>query len=78
MRGFVKRKFEIEELKNTLGISKDEYEQYGHFKNKVILKAQKDLLEETDIRFDIEEENSSRKVVAVIFVIFRNDILFKR
>lgn len=73
MRGFVKRKFEIEELKNTLGISKNEYEQYGHFKNKVILKAQKDLLEETDIRFDIEEEKSSRKVVAVIFVIYRNE-----
>lgn len=73
MRGFVKRKFDIEELKNTLGISKDEYEQYGHFKNKVILKAQKDLLGETDIRFDIEEEKSSRKVIAVIFVIYRNE-----
>jgi plasmid replication initiation protein len=72
-RGFIKRKFEIEELKNTLGISKDEYEMYGHFKNKVILKAQKDLLEETDIRFDIEEEKSSRKVVAVIFVVYRNE-----
>jgi plasmid replication initiation protein len=73
MRGFVKRKFDIEELKNTLGIPKNDYIQYGHFKNKVILKAQKDLLEETDIRFDIEEEKSSRKVVSVIFVIYRND-----
>jgi plasmid replication initiation protein len=71
-RGFIKRKFEIEELKSTLGISPDEYELYGHFKNKVILKAQKDLLEETDIRFDIEEEKSGRKVVAVIFVIYKN------
>ena len=72
-RGYVKRKFEIEELKSTLGISKDEYQLYGHFKNKVILKAQKDLLEETDIRFEIEEEKSRRKVVAVIFVVYRNE-----
>ena len=71
-KGFAKRKFLIEELKLTLGIGSDEYSLYGHFKNKVLLKAQKDLLEETDIRFEIEEEKNGRKIVAVHFVIYKN------
>lgn len=71
-KGFVKRKFTLEELKLTLGIGDDEYSLYGHFKNKVLLKAQKDLLEETDIRFELEEEKKGRKVIAVIFIIYKN------
>lgn len=70
--GYAKRKFSIEELKKVLGIEEGEYQLYGHFKNKIILKAQKDLESETDIRFEIEEEKSSRKIVSIIFLIYRN------
>ncbi len=67
-----KRKFSIDELKKVLGIEDGEYQLYGHFKNKIILKAQKDLESETDIRFEIEEEKSSRKITSIIFLIYRN------
>lgn len=67
-----KRKFNIDELKKVLGIEDGEYQLYGHFKNKIILKAQKDLESETDIRFEIEEEKSSRKITSIIFLIYRN------
>lgn len=67
-----KRKFSINELKKVLGIEEGEYQLYGHFKNKIILKAQKDLESETDIRFEIEEEKSSRKITSIIFLIYRN------
>jgi plasmid replication initiation protein len=70
--GFAKRKFSIDELKKVLGIEDGEYQLYGHFKNKIILKAQKDLESETDIKFEIEEEKSSRKIVSIIFLIYRN------
>lgn len=72
-QGYAKRKFSIDELKKVLGIEEGEYQLYGHFKNKIILKAQKDLESETDIRFEIEEEKSSRKIVSIIFLIFRNN-----
>lgn len=71
-QGYAKRKFSIDELKKVLGIEEGEYLLYGHFKNKIILKAQKDLESETDIRFEIEEEKSSRKIVSIIFLIYRN------
>jgi plasmid replication initiation protein len=66
-----KRKFEIEELKDILGIV-DEYKLYGHFKTMVIDKAQKNLLEYTDISFDYEEIKQGRAVTAVIFYISKN------
>ncbi|GGD79911.1 hypothetical protein GCM10011514_49900 [Emticicia aquatilis] len=72
-QGYAKRKFSIDELKKVLGIEEGEYQLYGHFKNKIILKAQKDLESETDIRFEIEEEKSSRKIVSIIFLIYRNN-----
>lgn len=71
-QGYAKRKFSIDELKKVLGIEEGEYQLYGHFKNKIILKAQKDLESETDIRFEIEEEKSSRKIVSIVFLIYRN------
>lgn len=72
-QGYAKRKFSIDELKKVLGIDDGEYLLYGHFKNKIILKAQKDLESETDIKFEIEEEKSSRKIVSIIFHIYKNN-----
>lgn len=72
-KGYAIRKFEIDELKNMLGISPEEYSLYGHFKSKVLAKAQKDLVQETDIRFELEEEKEGRKVVRVCFLIYENN-----
>jgi len=65
------REFEIATLKVILGIS-NKYKMYGHFKKRIIKKAQKDLKLHTDICFTFEERKQGRKVVAVIFNISKN------
>jgi len=50
-----KRKLTLEELRYFLGIEKDKYIQYGHLKNKVLLVAQKEINEKTDIQFTFNE-----------------------
>jgi plasmid replication initiation protein len=67
-----KRTFEVENLKLILGILPGEYKLYGHFKDKVILKAQQDLAKETDISFDFEEGKKGKKIVSVTFHIRGN------
>jgi len=66
------RKFKIKELKDILGIGKKEYKLYGDFKRRVILPAQKELREKTDIYFEFEEVKKGRKVVELIFNIYKN------
>ncbi|AXE21918.1 replication initiation protein (plasmid) [Runella rosea] len=66
-----KRKFTIEELKEILDIA-DKYPLYANFKQRVIIKAQEDLSEFTDIRFTFEEEKKGKAVNAIIFFIERN------
>lgn len=66
-----KRKFTIEELKEILDIS-DKYPLYANFKQRVIIKAQEDLSEFTDIRFTFEEEKKGKAVYAINFFIERN------
>jgi len=65
------REFDIETLKATLGVS-DKYKLYGHFKSRIILKAQKDLKQHTDIYFNFKEIKNGRRVVAIIFEIKKN------
>jgi plasmid replication initiation protein len=67
-----KRHFDLENLRLILGINPDEYKLYGHFKSKVILKAQTDLKEVTDIHFTFKEKKDSRRVVGLTFQILQN------
>jgi len=66
------RKFKLEDLRNVLGIGKNEYKLYGDFKRRVILPAQKELKEKTDIYFEFEEIKNKRKVVELVFHIYKN------
>ncbi|MEZ4905925.1 MAG: replication initiation protein [Spirosomataceae bacterium] len=66
-----KRRITIGELKEMLDVV-DKYKLYGHFKDRVILKAQEDLAAFTDIRFTFEEEKKGRSVYAIIFYIELN------
>lgn len=66
------RTFDFEELKNILAIAEGEYKLYSHFKSRVILKAQSELREKTDIIFDFEEIKEKRKVIAIKFYIKPN------
>lgn len=78
-----KRKFELRELKEIIGVIeeidlngkksiKDNYPLYGNFRQRVLLKAQRDLEKNTDIRFDFEPIKRGRRVHEVLFYIRRN------
>ncbi len=65
-----RRKFALEDLKKKLGCT---YKLYGHFKDKALTKAQKELVKYTDIRFDFEELKKGRKVTEIVIYIYPND-----
>lgn len=65
------REFDLQELKIILGVS-DKYKLYGHFKSRIIIKAQDDLQQHTDISFSFTEIKKGRKVTAILFQIDAN------
>lgn len=65
------REFDIDTLKVILGVS-DKYKLYGHFKSRIVLKAQEDLKLNTDICFNFTEIKKGRKVIAILFEIKTN------
>lgn len=78
-----KRKFDLQELKEIVGAveqievkgkktEKDNYPLYGNFRQKVLLKAERDLENYTDIRFEFEALKRGRKVKEIMFYIFPN------
>lgn len=60
------------EISQNGEIIKEDYPLYGHFKSRVILPAQKELKQKTDIYFNFQEIKQGRKVVAIEFEIFEN------
>ncbi len=66
------RKFEVQKLKDILGIN-EEYKLYGHFKSRILDKAQENLLGFTDIAFTYEEIKQGRSVHEIIFHIYQNN-----
>ena len=69
-----KRKISIEKLREVLCVEKNEYKLYGHFKKRVLEKAQKDLEAYTDITFEFEEIKRGRKVREILFLIKMKDL----
>jgi plasmid replication initiation protein len=71
------RTFSMSDLRNVLAIEETEYKLYGHFKKRIIDKAQEDLLRCTDISFTYEEvkKRGSKQVTAIRFVIKANKAL---
>lgn len=76
-----KRIIDLEQLRRQVGttvedqagnIIKEDYPLYGHFKSRVLLTAQKELKQKTDIYFDFTEIKEGRKVVAIEFEIKEN------
>lgn len=68
-----KRIITVKEMKEMLSIE-EKYPQYGHFKSRIILKAQEDLASSTDICFDFDEVKRGRQVVAITFHIRANKL----
>ena len=69
------RKFSLEELRNCLGIKKEEYPLYGNFKAKVLVVAQKELKAKTDLFFKFEEIKTGRKVTDIKFSIHTKNVV---
>jgi len=63
------RTFQVEDLKEKLGICGETYDIYANFKLRILKAAQQELKEKTDISFDFKEIKESRKVVAIRFII---------
>ncbi len=83
-----KRKFELDELKHIIGVKeeievngkkvyRDSYPLYGNFRQRVLLKAQKDLKKYTDIQFTFEPKRTGRKITHLIFYIELNQAIKK-
>jgi plasmid replication initiation protein len=79
-----RRKFELRELKEIIGVVeeidlngkksiKDNYPLYGNFRQRVLLKAQRDLLKNTDIKFDFDPIKKGRRVHEILFYIQANN-----
>ena len=60
------------ELRFFLNIDDGKFLKYNDFKKKVILVAQKELKEKTDIYFEFKEIKEVRKIVEIKFTIFEN------
>ncbi|EPY2286813.1 replication initiation protein [Clostridium sporogenes] len=63
------RIFEINELKELLGISFDKYNQYGLFKQRILSKAKKEINSDSDLIIEFEEIKTGRKVTSIKFYI---------
>lgn len=68
-----KRTLSINDFRYILGLKDDEYRLYGHIKSRIILPAQVELKERTDLRFEFEEHKKSRKVSGITFFIYKNE-----
>jgi plasmid replication initiation protein len=62
----------VDELRKILKADTGSYLVYQNFRNRIILQAQKELNEKTDISFDFEEIKTGRKVTDLKFYIKSN------
>ena len=67
------RTVEVQELRNALGIPDNKYKQYGHFKDRVLNSARKEINNKTETCFDFTEIKKGLKVVMLKFEIRPND-----
>ncbi len=65
------RTLSIDEIKEYCGV-KDKLKQYVHFKQKLLLIAQREINEKSDISFTYMELKNIRKIVAIKFLISKN------
>lgn len=67
-------KIDLEELKELIGANEKSYLVYQNVKNRIIIQAQKELKEKTDIYFDFEEIKTGRRVTSIKFYIHSNKL----
>jgi plasmid replication initiation protein len=67
------RLFKVEDLRYILGLTNDEYKNYFDFKKNIILVAQKELKNKSDIYFEFEDIKSGKSIIEIKFIIFKNE-----
>lgn len=66
------RTFKLNELKEILGLNKNNYKQYGCFKLRVLEAVKKEIAEKSDIIINYEEITEAKKVIKLKFHINKN------
>lgn len=59
---------ELDWLKEFFGVPAGSYNHFGHFKSKILVPAQKDILAKTDIKFNFQKIKKGKKVVSIRFI----------
>ena len=67
---------QLQELRELLGLDDDKYTRYQDFRVRILDKAQKELAEQTEIKFTYEPVKKGRKIAALAFNVQRNDLKF--
>ena len=67
------REVSIDGLKEYLGVKTDQYSRFGDFKYRVLNPIQKALKEVTDLKYEYELIKKGAKVIAVKFIIEKNE-----
>ena len=67
---FKSRELELLQLRNILGLRKDQYTLYSNFKKDILEPTQKELKIKSDIYYEFEEIKYGRKIGAIKFNIF--------
>ena len=68
-----KRSYDLAELRNTLGLHKEEYSTWYDFKKRVLEPAKRELPKKTDLEFNYTTRKHVRAVAFVDFVIWSID-----
>jgi plasmid replication initiation protein len=63
------RRFNIDDLREILGIKGNQYLKYSAFKTYVLLKAQSEIEKHTDISFNFKEIKDGRRITTIEFTI---------
>lgn len=63
------REFALEEFRAMIGIEGDKYTMFGDLNRNVLKKAQKEMLETTDIKFIYKTKKTGRRVTGLVFTI---------
>lgn len=63
----------VEELREKLDIQEGQYKSYNLFKKRVILQAQKELLQKSDLSFEFFEKKEGRRIARILFKITKQE-----
>ncbi len=64
------REIDLQQLRDTLGLGKDQYMRYNDFKKDILESTQKELKAKADLYFEFDEIKYGRRVGAIRFRIF--------